>query len=107
MGMHETTGYCDQGHESSEWLDRADLRDRSGRGQRGQRGQRIDWAASCRLALVVSIVAAAAALLLSAVVGETALVVTVIVAATATSWFHLEHGQLSRPMAHPLPARRD
>jgi hypothetical protein len=92
MGMHETTGYCDQAHESS---DRSDP------------GQRIDWAASCRLALVVSILAAAAALLLSAVVGETALVVTVIVAATAISWFHLEHGQLTRPLAHPLPVNRD
>lgn len=102
MGMHETTGYCDQTHESSEWSERADRNDRSDRA-----GLRIDWAASCRLALVVSIVAAAAALLLSAVVGETALVVTVIVAATVTSWFHLEHGQLSRPMAHPLPVRRD
>ena len=99
MGMHETTGYRDQAHESSDWNGRADRDDRA--------GLRIDWAASCRLALVVSVVAAAAALLLSAVVGETALVVTVIVAATATSWFHLEHGQLSRPMAHPLPVRRD
>ena len=102
MGMHETTGYRDQAHESSDRNGRNDREDRADRA-----GLRIDWAASCRLALVVSIVAAAAALLLSAVVGETALVVTVIVAATATSWFHLEHGQLSRPMAHPLPARRD
>ncbi len=98
MGMYETTGYRDQSHESSDRTDRSD---------RDDRGQRIDWAASCRLALVVSILAAAAALLLSTVVGETALVVTVIVAATAISWFHLEHGQLSRPMAHPLPVRRD
>ena len=42
MGMHETTGYCDQTHESSEWSDRAE-----------RAGLRIDWAASCRLALVV------------------------------------------------------
>jgi hypothetical protein len=98
MGMHETTGDRDQAHESS---------DRTGRVDRDDRAQRIDWAASCRLALVVSILAAAAALLLSTVVGETALVVTVIVAATAISWFHLEHGQLSRPVAHPLPVRRD
>ena len=104
MGMHETTGYRDQSHESSDWNDRAG---RTGRTGNDDRGQRIDWAASCRLALVVSILAAAASLLLSTVVGETALVVTVIVAATATSWFHLEHGQLSRPIAHPLPVRRD
>lgn len=59
--------------------------------------ERIDWAASCRLALVVSIVAAAVALGLVAVVGETTAIVMVIVAATATSWFHLEQGQLTRP----------
>lgn len=105
MGMHETTGYCDQSNEAGDWFDRADRADRADRNDRT--GLRIDWAASCRLALVVSILAAAAALLLSAVVGETALVVTVIVAATAISWFHLEHGQLSRPIAHPLPVRRD
>lgn len=59
--------------------------------------ERVDWAASCRLALVVSIVAAIVALALVAVVGETAAIVMVIVAATATSWFHLEQGQLTRP----------
>jgi LPS O-antigen subunit length determinant protein (WzzB/FepE family) len=70
-------------------------------------GEQVDWAASCRLALVVSILAAAIALLLSTVVNETALVVAVIVAATATSWFHLEHGQLTRPTRRPLPLRHD
>ena len=60
---------------------------------------RVDWAASCRLALVVSIVAAAAALALATVVGETALVVMVIVAASIVSWFHLESGLLTRPIA--------
>jgi hypothetical protein len=59
--------------------------------------ERVDWAASCRLALVVSIVAALLALALVTVVGETAAIVMVIVAATATSWFHLEQGQLTRP----------
>jgi hypothetical protein len=63
----------------------------------GEPVERIDWAASCRLALVVSIVAAAVALGLVAVVGETTAIVMVIVAATATSWFHLEQGQLTRP----------
>lgn len=50
----------------------------------------IDWAASCRLALVVSVLAGAAALLVSHIVGETALIVSVIVAGTAASWLHLE-----------------
>ena len=50
----------------------------------------IDWASTCRLALVVSIVAAACALLLSHVIGETALILSVIVAGTAASWFQLE-----------------
>ncbi len=68
-----------------------------------ERERPIDWAASCRLALVVSILAAAAALLLSTVVGETALVVCVIVTASAISWFHLENGQLTRA----IPARHD
>ena len=49
-----------------------------------------DWAASCRLALVISVLAGAAALLLSHLVGETALIVSVIVAGTAASWFQLE-----------------
>jgi hypothetical protein len=61
------------------------------------RAEQIDWAASCRLALVVSIVAAAVALGLVSFVGETASIVMIIVAATATSWFHLEQGQLTRP----------
>ncbi|MFN6120859.1 MAG: hypothetical protein ACK5CE_14680 [Actinomycetes bacterium] len=70
--------------------------------------EEIDWAASCRLALVVSIAAAAAALLLSGVVGETVLVVAVIVAGTAASWFHLEQGRLSRPApVRALPVRVD
>lgn len=59
--------------------------------------ERVDWAASCRLALVVSIVAAALALVLASLIGETTAIVLVIVAATATSWFHLEQGQLTRP----------
>lgn len=58
--------------------------------------ERIDWAASCRLALVVSIVAAAFTLALVSLVGETTAIVTVIVAATATSWFQLEQGRLTR-----------
>ncbi|MEX1106118.1 MAG: hypothetical protein WEB78_07970 [Ilumatobacteraceae bacterium] len=62
----------------------------------------IDWAGTCRLALVVSILAAASALLLSRLVGETALVVSVIVAGTMVSWFQLEH----RP-AVGRAARRD
>jgi putative Mn2+ efflux pump MntP len=96
MGMYETTtDRFDHDEFETDWADR------------GDREHQVDWAASCRLALVVSILAAAAALLLSAVVGETALVVTVIVAATAISWFHLEHGQLSRPLANPLSVRRD
>ncbi len=83
MGMYETA-------DTSEW-DEFDPE------------RQVDWAASCRLALVVSILAAAAALAFSALVGETALVVCVILAASAVSWFHLEHGQLTRP----LPVRRD
>lgn len=59
--------------------------------------ERIDWAASCRLALVVSIVAAFVAIGLVSLVGETTAIVMIIVAATATSWFHLEQGQLTRP----------
>ena len=62
----------------------------------------IDWAGSCRLALVVSVLAGAAALLVSHIVGETALIVSVIVAGTAASWLHLEQ----QPAAEPA-ARRD
>lgn len=65
--------------------------------------ERIDWAASCRLALVVSIVAALMAIGLVSLVGETTAIVMIIVAATATSWFHLEQGQLTRPVT----VRRD
>ncbi|MCB0998893.1 MAG: hypothetical protein KDB40_06300 [Acidimicrobiales bacterium] len=61
-----------------------------------ERGERIDWAASCRLALVVSIVAALAALVLAGAIGEIAVVVSVIAVATAVSWFHLEQGQLTK-----------
>lgn len=71
--------------------------------ERTERIERIDWMASCRLALVVSLVAALAALLLSTFVGETAVILTVIVAGTVASWFHLEHGRLSRP----VPVRHD
>jgi hypothetical protein len=69
----------------------------TGRFGRYGHAERVDWAASCRLALVVSIVAAVVALGLVSVVGETAAIVMIIVAATATSWFHLEQGQLTRP----------
>lgn len=62
----------------------------------------IDWAGTCRLALVVSILAAAAALLLVHLVGETTLIVSIIVAGTAASWFQLEQ----RP-AVTGAARRD
>jgi hypothetical protein len=74
-------------------------------GQTDETGM-IDWAGTCRLALVVSVVAGAAALLLSSIVGETALVVSVIVGGTAASWFHLEQ---HTPIAEPLTelARRD
>jgi hypothetical protein len=65
----------------------------------------IDWAASCRLALVVSLVAAIAVLGLVTLVGETTAIVSVIVAATAVSWFHLEQGQLTR--RHPAVVRHD
>ncbi len=50
----------------------------------------VDWAGTCRLALVVSVVAAFAALLLAGVMAETTLIVSIIVAATAVSWFQLE-----------------
>ncbi len=85
--------------EFSETQQAADRRNRSD----ADAELRVDWAASCRLALVVSILAAAAALALATVVGETALVVMVIVAASIVSWFHLESGQLTRP----IPAHRD
>lgn len=71
--------------------------DRFERTERTERTERIDWVASCRLALVVSLVAALAALLLATFVGETAVILTVIVAGTVASWFHLEQGRLSRP----------
>ena len=58
-----------------------------------------DWAGSCRLALLVSTIAAVAALVLSRVIDETALIVSVIVVSSAVSWFQLEH----RP--GPTPAR--
>jgi len=90
---------------TNNWADRRDrdewFSDRAP--DRNERNDRIDWVASCRLALVVSLVAALAALLLATVVGETAVVVTVIVAGTVASWFHLEQGRLSRP----LPVRHD
>lgn len=53
-------------------------------------GDVIDWAASCRLALVVSLIAGFAALTLASVVAETTIVVSVIVLGTAVSWFQLE-----------------
>jgi len=90
---------------TNNWADRRDrdewFSDRAP--DRNERNDQIDWVASCRLALVVSLVAALAALLLATVVGETAVVVTVIVAGTVASWFHLEQGRLSRP----LPVRHD
>ena len=58
-----------------------------------------DWAGSCRLALLVSTIAAVAALVLSRVIDETTLIVSVIVVSSAVSWFQLEH----RP--GPTPAR--
>jgi len=74
MGMHEND-FADTGHTAP-----------------------TDWAGSCRLALVVSMVAAVVALLLSRVVDETTLIVSVIVVSSAVSWFHLEH----RPAADAL-----
>jgi hypothetical protein len=72
--------------------------------RRHQRGSAIDidWAASCRLALVVSVFAAIAVLALSSLVSETVLIVAVIAVGTATSWVHLDHGRLSRavPVRH-------
>ena len=50
----------------------------------------VDWAGTCRLALVVSILAAFAALLLVGVLPESTIVVAVIVAGTAASWYQLE-----------------
>ena len=58
-----------------------------------------DWAGSCRLALLLSTIAAVAALVLSRVIDETALIVSVIVVSSAVSWIQLEH----RP--GPTPAR--
>jgi len=93
---------------TNNWADRRDrdewFSDRApDRIERIERDDQIDWVASCRLALVVSLVAAVAALLLATLVGETAVVVTVIVAGTVASWFHLEQGRLSRP----VPVRHD
>ena len=50
----------------------------------------VDWAGTCRLALVVSIVAALTALALVAVLPETTIIVAIIVAGTAASWYQLE-----------------
>lgn len=92
MGMHDTGDTERPGEWSGEW---------SGD---GDGTERVDWAASCRLALVVSIVAALVALCMVSLVGETTSIVMVIVAATATSWFHLEQGRLTR-VAQPARVR--
>ncbi len=56
-----------------------------------------DWPANCRLALLVSMVAALAAVVLAPVLGETSIIVSIIVGATCASWFHLEHGDSAGP----------
>lgn len=59
----------------------------------------VDWAATIRLAVVVSAFAALAALALAGHLAETTIVVGVIVVATMASWYQLE-----QPPA-PEPAR--
>jgi hypothetical protein len=64
----------------------------------------IDWPGMMRLALIVSLFAAAAAMALVDHMSETAIVLSVIVLATMASWFHLEHA--GRVAGHrPRPAR--
>jgi hypothetical protein len=67
----------------------------------------VDWAAMCRLALVVSVVAGAMALLLSHAIGEMTVIVSVIVIGTAASWFELEHQGRDTPTPIPHRAPRD
>lgn len=50
-----------------------------------------NWAAQFKLALVVSLIAAMSAMLLAGYVAESTIIVSVIVAATAASWYQLEH----------------
>jgi hypothetical protein len=64
---------------------------------------RIDWAAQCRLALRVSLLAMLAAALLYPFVAETTIIVSVIVAGTIASWWHLE---TAAPQRSELRARR-
>jgi hypothetical protein len=53
---------------------------------------RTNWAAQCRLAVRVSLLAALFAALAFPFVAETTIVVTVIVAGTIASWWQLETG---------------
>ncbi len=101
MGMHDTGDTERPGRWSGGWSGERSTA-WSTDGDDGT--ERVDWAASCRLALVVSIVAALVALCVVSLVGETTSIVMVIVAATATSWFHLEQGRLTR-VAQPARVR--
>ncbi|MFN8020547.1 MAG: hypothetical protein U0Q03_03365 [Acidimicrobiales bacterium] len=105
MGTYELDSALDRGVEFGRApYDQFDPSDTCGRDPFDGPEAPVDWAASCRLALAVSIVAAIAALVLAGLVGETPAIVTVIVGATAVSWFQLEQGQLSR---RPAVVRHD
>ncbi|MEN9505141.1 MAG: hypothetical protein RI958_1067 [Actinomycetota bacterium] len=67
----------------------------------------IDWRGHCRLALLVSMVAAVAAIVLTPVIGSTAVIVTVIVGGTCASWFLLERSDRAvRPTPTQPPPDR-
>ncbi len=55
-----------------------------------------DWVAIIKLALVVSLFAAAAAAALVGHVAERTIVVSVILVATVASWYQLEHAGVKR-----------
>ncbi len=63
-----------------------------------RRTRRIDWAREVRLAVVLSILAAASAALLAGHVGERTIVVGVIVIASLVAWHRVEPLADSRPL---------
>ena len=65
--------------------------------------RRIDWAAQCKLAIVLSVVAVLATISLAGRVAEPLLIVGIIVVASAVAWARQE--PMSRPAVVPLRSR--
>ena len=63
----------------------------------------IDWAAQCKLAIVLSVVAVLATISLAGRVAEPLLIVGIIVVASAVAWARQE--PMSRPAVVPLRSR--